>query len=91
MLRNLDSSGLYYEGSIDDRNQRPLTIALATIVAAWMVVFGLVAVRLMSARCHTSHTMWRRAPLRSKSDRQAKGVDWAANRPAPSEPVKAWG
>lgn len=44
MSRNLDSSGLYDEGVIDDRNQRPLTIALATIVVVWMVVFGLVSV-----------------------------------------------
>ena len=44
MLRNLDSSGLYDEGVIDDRNQRPLTIALATIVVVWMLAFGLVSV-----------------------------------------------
>ena len=56
MLRNLDSSGLYDEGSIDDRNQRPLTIALATIVAAWMVVFGLVAVSAhVGPLSHHSH------------------------------------
>jgi hypothetical protein len=56
MLRNLDSSGLYDEGVIDDRNQRPLTIALATIVVVWMVVFGLVSVSAhIGALSHQSH------------------------------------
>lgn len=56
MSRNLDSSGLYDEGVIDDRNQRPLTIALATIVIVWMVVFGLVSVSAhIGALSHRSH------------------------------------
>jgi hypothetical protein len=58
MLRNLDSSGLYDEGLIDDRNQRPLTIALATIVAVWMAVFGLVSVTAhIGVLAHHSHPM----------------------------------
>ncbi len=44
MLRNLVSPNLYDEGAIDDRNARPLTIALATIVMVWMLAFGLVSV-----------------------------------------------
>jgi hypothetical protein len=56
MLRNLDSSGLYDEGVIDDRNQRPLTIALATIVVVWMLAFGLVSVSAhIGALSHQSH------------------------------------
>jgi hypothetical protein len=56
MSRNLDSSGLYDEGVIDDRNQRPLTIALATILTVWMLVFGLVSVSAhIGALSHQSH------------------------------------
>jgi hypothetical protein len=44
MLRNLGSNGLYDEGMIDDRNARPLTIALATIVIVWMLGFGIASV-----------------------------------------------
>ena len=44
MLRNLGSSGLYDDSVIDDRNQVPLTIGLATIVMVWMLAFGLVSV-----------------------------------------------
>jgi hypothetical protein len=44
MSRILASSGLYDEGLIDDRNERPLTIAFATIVLVWMLAFGLVSV-----------------------------------------------
>jgi hypothetical protein len=44
MSRNLESSGLYDESLIDDRNERPLTIAIATIVTVWMLVFGIVSV-----------------------------------------------
>jgi hypothetical protein len=43
MLRNL-ASPLYDEGAIDDRNARPLTIALATIVMVWVLALGLVSV-----------------------------------------------
>jgi hypothetical protein len=44
MLRNLRSNGLYDERVIDDRNERPLTIAFATIVMVWMLAFGIVSV-----------------------------------------------
>jgi hypothetical protein len=44
MSRNLEKSGLYDAGVIDGRNERPLTIAFATIVLAWMLVFGIVSV-----------------------------------------------
>jgi hypothetical protein len=44
MLGNLRSNGLYDERMIDDRNARPLTIAFATIVMVWMLVFGIVSV-----------------------------------------------
>ena len=58
MSRNLDSSGLYDEGAIDDRNQRPLTIGLATIVVVWMLVFGLVSVSAhIGALSHQPHHM----------------------------------
>jgi hypothetical protein len=44
MSRNLGGSGLYDESLIDDRNERPLTIAFATIVMVWMLAFGIVSV-----------------------------------------------
>jgi hypothetical protein len=44
MSRNPGSSGLYNESLIDDRNERPLTIAFATIVVVWMLAFGIVSV-----------------------------------------------
>ena len=44
MSRNLEGSGLYDESLIDDRNERPLTIAFATIVMVWMLAFGIVSV-----------------------------------------------
>jgi hypothetical protein len=44
MSRNLASTGLYDEGVIDDRNERPLTIAFATIVTVWVLAFGIVSV-----------------------------------------------
>ena len=36
--------GLYNESVIDDRNERPLTIALSTIVVVWALAFGLESV-----------------------------------------------
>ncbi len=58
MFRNLGGSGLYDEGVIDDRNQRPLTIALATILTVWMLAFGLVSVSThIGALSHQSHHM----------------------------------
>ena len=44
MSRNPGSNGLYDESLIDDRNERPLTIAYATIVMVWMLAFGIVSV-----------------------------------------------
>lgn len=44
MSRNLERSRVHYDSVINDRNQRPLTIALATILIVWMVAFGLVFV-----------------------------------------------
>ena len=44
MSRNLTHSGLYDANMIDDRNERPLTIAFATIVMMWMLAFGIVSV-----------------------------------------------
>jgi hypothetical protein len=44
MSRNLINSSLYDESMIDDRNERPLTIAFATIVTMWLLGFGLVFV-----------------------------------------------
>ena len=44
MLQNLWNSGLYNESVIDDRNERPLTIALSTIVVVWALAFGMVSV-----------------------------------------------
>jgi hypothetical protein len=44
MLRNLGSSGLYDDSVIDDRNEGPLMIGLATIVMVWMLAFGVVSV-----------------------------------------------
>jgi hypothetical protein len=44
MSRNPGSSGLYDQSLIDDRNERPLTIAFATIVMVWMLAFGIVSV-----------------------------------------------
>jgi hypothetical protein len=44
MSRNLERSRLHYESVINDRNQRPLTIALAMIVMVWMLAFGAVFV-----------------------------------------------
>ena len=48
MSRNLESSGLYDESLIDHRNERPLTIAFATIVMVWMLAFGIVSVSAQS-------------------------------------------
>ena len=44
MSRNSGSSGLYDQSLIDHRNERPLTIAFATIVVVWMLAFGIVSV-----------------------------------------------
>ena len=53
MSRNQGTYGLYDQGMIDDRNLRPLAIAFATILMAWMLVFGLVSVSAqMVAQTH---------------------------------------
>ena len=53
MSRNQVTHGLYDQGMIDDRNLRPLAIAFATILMAWMLVFGLVSVSAqMVAQSH---------------------------------------
>jgi hypothetical protein len=44
MSRNVTNSSLYDVNMIDDRNERPLTIAFATIVTMWLLGFGLVFV-----------------------------------------------
>jgi hypothetical protein len=44
MSRNLTNSVLYDVNMIDDCNERPLTIAFATIVTMWLLGFGLVFV-----------------------------------------------
>jgi hypothetical protein len=44
MSRIFASSSFYDANLIDHRNTRPLTIALATIVVVWMLVFGFVSV-----------------------------------------------
>ena len=44
MSRHLANSGLYDEGLIDHRNERPLAVAFATILTVWTLAFGLVSV-----------------------------------------------
>ncbi len=44
MSQHLANSGFYDEGLIDNRNERPLTIAFATIMTVWMLAFGLVSI-----------------------------------------------
>ena len=57
MLPNLVNSGLYDEGVIDHRNQRPLTIAFATIVLMWTLTFGIASVsaHLTAQASHFAH------------------------------------
>ena len=43
MSRNLANTGFYDEGLIDHRNERPLAVALATILVVWALAFGLVS------------------------------------------------
>ena len=62
MSRNLGTPRLYDQGMIDDRNLRPLAIAFATILMAWILVFGLVFVSAqMVAQSH--HMAESAAPL----------------------------
>ena len=41
MFRNSAATHMYDQGMIDDRNLRPLAIAFVTILAGWMLAFGL--------------------------------------------------
>jgi hypothetical protein len=43
MSRNLANSGFYDEGLIDNRNERPLAVAFATLLV-WTLAFGLASV-----------------------------------------------
>ncbi len=64
MSRNLDASGLYNASIFDDRNERPLLIAFATIVTVWVLAFGLVSVSAqIGAQSH--HMAESAAPIAS--------------------------
>jgi hypothetical protein len=53
MSQHLANSGLYDVNMIDDRNERPLTIAFATILTMWLLGFGLVFVSIhLNAQSH---------------------------------------
>jgi hypothetical protein len=52
MSQHLANSGLYDVNMINDRNERPLTIAFATIVTMWLLGFGLVFVSHPNAKSH---------------------------------------
>jgi hypothetical protein len=52
MSQDLDSSGLYNVIIVDDRNERPFTIAFATIVTMWLLVFGFVSLAGIDAQPH---------------------------------------
>ena len=54
MSRNLTNSGLYDVNMIDDRNERPLTIAFATIVMVWMLAFGIVSAQIGAQSHHVA-------------------------------------
>ena len=41
MSGTVKHSGAFDESLVDDRNERPLTIALATIVVVWSMAFAL--------------------------------------------------
>jgi hypothetical protein len=57
MPLNLGNPGFYDESVIDHRNERPLTIALATIVLMWTLTFGIASVsaHLAAQACHFAH------------------------------------
>jgi hypothetical protein len=54
MSRIFTNSSFYDESLIDHRNERPLTIAFATIVIVWMLAFGLFSVS-GQLRAQSSH------------------------------------
>jgi hypothetical protein len=62
MARDLANSGLYDVNMIDNRNERPLTIAFATIVTMWLLGLGWFSCRLTSM---PSPIKWRKAQRRS--------------------------
>ncbi len=68
MSRNLGSPALYDESVIDDRNERPLMIAFATIVTVWVLAFGLVSVsaQIGAQRPHLTESA---APIASSIDK----------------------
>ena len=57
MSLNLGGPGFYDESVIDHRNERPLTIALATIVLMWTLTFGIASVsaHLAALAGHFAH------------------------------------
>ena len=68
MSRNLTNSGLYDANMIAGRNERPLTIAFATIVTMWLLGFGLVFVSThVSAESH--QMAQRAAPIAGSIDK----------------------
>ena len=44
MSRNLANSSFYDTSLIDHRNERPLTVALSTILLVWTLAFGVASV-----------------------------------------------
>ena len=62
-------SPLYDKSVIDDRNERPLTIAFVTTVTVWMLAFGLVSVSAqVRAQCH--HMAESAAPMAASIENQ---------------------
>jgi hypothetical protein len=55
MFSNATRSNSFDGILIDDRNERPLTVALATIVMVWSVVFALTAT---SAHLRAPSAQW---------------------------------
>ena len=55
MFGNVRQSSPFDGILIDDRNERPLTIALATIVAVWSIVFALT---FASGQARLHSTNW---------------------------------
>ena len=57
MSLNLGGPGFYDKSVIDQRNERPLTIALATIVLMWTLTFGIASVsaHLAALACPFAH------------------------------------
>jgi hypothetical protein len=57
MSLNLGGPGFYDQGVIDHRNERPLTIAFATILLMWTLTFGIASVsaHLPALACPFAH------------------------------------